>query len=171
MSTQRYGGRPYGVALLIAGVDVRRALACCSFRAAHTLRSAQETGPHLFEFSPAGTAFEYVAMSIGARAQSAKTYFEKYYEQFAECSLEELVRHGVLALRDTLQSDLALTAKNCTIAVVSSTEPFHMLSEERVAAAIADIEASNPRPVVQSVLSRLGAPSDAPADAAAAMTE
>jgi hypothetical protein len=44
----------------------------------------QETGPHLFEFSPAGTAFEYYAHSIGARSQSAKTYLEKYFESFED---------------------------------------------------------------------------------------
>jgi 20S proteasome subunit alpha 6 len=44
----------------------------------------QETGPHLFEFSPAGTAFEYYAHSIGARSQSAKTYLEKNFESFED---------------------------------------------------------------------------------------
>jgi 20S proteasome subunit alpha 6 len=44
--------------------------------------ASQETGPHLFEFSPAGTAFEYYAHSIGARSQSAKTYLEKNFESF-----------------------------------------------------------------------------------------
>lgn len=44
----------------------------------------QKTGPHLFEFSPAGTAFEYYAHSIGARSQSAKTYLEKNFESFED---------------------------------------------------------------------------------------
>jgi 20S proteasome subunit alpha 6 len=38
----------------------------------------------LFEFSPAGTAFEYYAHSIGARSQSAKTYLEKNFESFED---------------------------------------------------------------------------------------
>ncbi|RSH79546.1 hypothetical protein EHS25_007977 [Saitozyma podzolica] len=62
MNTQQYGRRPYGVGFLVIGQD--------------------ETGPHLFEFSPAGTAFEYYAHSIGARSQSAKTYLEKNFESF-----------------------------------------------------------------------------------------
>lgn len=45
----------------------------------------QETGPHLFEFSPSGTAFEYYAHSIGARSQSAKTYLEQNFESFENC--------------------------------------------------------------------------------------
>ena len=45
----------------------------------------QETGPHLFEFSPSGVTYEYFAMAIGARSQSAKTYLERHFEEFADC--------------------------------------------------------------------------------------
>jgi 20S proteasome alpha/beta subunit len=44
----------------------------------------QDLGPHLFEFSPSGNSFEYFAMSIGARSQSAKTYLEKEFESFPD---------------------------------------------------------------------------------------
>jgi 20S proteasome subunit alpha 6 len=43
-----------------------------------------QSGPHLYEFAPTGTAYEYYAMSIGARSQSAKTYLEKHYEDFMD---------------------------------------------------------------------------------------
>ena len=46
--------------------------------------SRQDLGPHLYEFSPAGNSFEYYAMSIGARSQSAKTYLEKEYLSFPD---------------------------------------------------------------------------------------
>lgn len=46
---------------------------------------SQETGPHLFEFSPSGVTYEYFAMAIGARSQSAKTYLERHFEEFADC--------------------------------------------------------------------------------------
>jgi 20S proteasome subunit alpha 6 len=38
-------------------------------------------------------------MAIGARSQSAKTYLEKNYESFAVLGWEELVRHGLKALK------------------------------------------------------------------------
>ncbi|TFY74846.1 hypothetical protein EWM64_g9166 [Hericium alpestre] len=66
VNTQEYGRRPYGVGFLVIGHD--------------------HTGPHLYEFSPAGTSFEYYAISIGARSQSAKTYLERHYEEFADCA-------------------------------------------------------------------------------------
>lgn len=48
----------------------------------------QETGPHLFEFSPSGVTYEYFAMAIGARSQSAKTYLERHFEEFQDCRAE-----------------------------------------------------------------------------------
>jgi 20S proteasome subunit alpha 6 len=65
VNTQEYGRRPYGVGFLVVGLD--------------------KTGPHLYEFSPSGNSYEYFAMSIGARSQSAKTYLEKHYENFVDC--------------------------------------------------------------------------------------
>jgi 20S proteasome subunit alpha 6 len=65
VNTQEYGRRPYGVGFLVIGQD--------------------NSGPHLYEFSPSGNSYEYYAMSIGARSQSAKTYLEKHYESFIDC--------------------------------------------------------------------------------------
>ncbi|CAG7849401.1 Probable proteasome subunit alpha type-6 [Serendipita indica DSM 11827] len=98
VNTQEYGRRPYGVGFLVIGQD--------------------ETGPHLYEFSPSGTAYEYFAMSIGARSQSAKTYLERHYEEFMDCTVEKLITHGLHALRETLQQDKELTILNTSIGIV-----------------------------------------------------
>ncbi|EGO01578.1 hypothetical protein SERLA73DRAFT_176952 [Serpula lacrymans var. lacrymans S7.3] len=98
VNTQEYGRRPYGVGFLVIGQD--------------------QTGPHLYEFSPSGNSYEYYAMSIGARSQSAKTYLEKHYESFPDCSLEDLIRHGLHALRETLQQDKDLSIKNTSIGII-----------------------------------------------------
>lgn len=70
VNTQEYGRRPYGVGFLVIGQD--------------------NSGPHLYEFSPSGNSYEYYAMSIGARSQSAKTYLEKHYESFMDCESPRL---------------------------------------------------------------------------------
>lgn len=57
-------------------------------------------------------------MSIGARSQSAKTYLEKHHESFASCTLDELVKHGLRALRETLHQDKELNINNTSIAAV-----------------------------------------------------
>ncbi|KAK7205654.1 nucleophile aminohydrolase [Myxozyma melibiosi] len=111
-NTQVYGKRPYGVGLLVAGYD--------------------ETGPHLFEFLPSGTVLEYFGAAIGARSQSARTYLERSFESFADCSAEELVLHGLRALRDTLAQDKELTIQNTSIGVVGLDSPFKLYDNEEV---------------------------------------
>ena len=96
-STQVYGKRPYGVGLLIAGVD--------------------ETGPHLFEFQPSGMTQEMVACAIGARSQMARTYLERHLDEFADAGREELIKHGLLALKESLSQDKELTVENASVGV------------------------------------------------------
>ena len=97
-NTQHYGGRPYGVGLLIAGVDDR--------------------GPHLFEFQPSGMTEEMVAFAIGARSQMARTYLERNIDAFADCDREQLVQHGLHALRESLVQDRELTVDNTSVSIV-----------------------------------------------------
>ncbi|KAF9224320.1 hypothetical protein BS17DRAFT_816550 [Gyrodon lividus] len=103
VNTQEYGRRPYGVGFLVIGQD--------------------QTGPHLFEFSPSGNSYEYFAISIGARSQSAKTYLEKHYESFVDCTLKELIKHGLHALRETLQQDKELNVNNTSIGIIGPAGP------------------------------------------------
>lgn len=77
--TQKSSKRPYGVGLLVAGVD--------------------SNGPHIFETSPSGNYYEYEAYSIGARSQSARTYLEDNFASFKSNSLHELILHSISALK------------------------------------------------------------------------
>lgn len=97
-NTQHYGKRPYGVGLLVAGVD--------------------EAGPHLFEFQPSGLIHEMVACAIGARSQMARTYLERNLDKFADCSRDQLINHGLRALKETLSQDKELTVDNTSVGVV-----------------------------------------------------
>lgn len=112
-NTQHYGRRPYGVGLLIIGHDSK--------------------GPHLYEFLPSGSVLEYFGTSIGARSQAARTYLERNFEEFPDCSLEQLIIHGLNALRDTLAQDKELTLKNTSIAVLGADTPFKILDDDLVA--------------------------------------
>lgn len=50
-------------------------------------------------------------MAIGARSQSARTYLEKHLNEFPNCPLDELVKHGLRSLRDTLPNESDLSVK------------------------------------------------------------
>ena len=121
--TQRYGKRPYGVGLLVAGYD--------------------QTGPHIFETDPSGNFYEFYGQAIGARSQSAKTYLEKKYKSFPDASEAELIKHVVAALRETSgrgKDDDKLTAENCAVGVVGKDREFKILSLAEVTAVLAEIE-------------------------------
>ncbi|KAK3696322.1 Proteasome subunit alpha type-6 [Vermiconidia calcicola] len=112
-NTQQYGKRPYGVGLLIAGVDAR--------------------GPHLFEFQPSGVTVECVAGGIGARSQMARTYLERHLEEFEACGREELIGHALRALRDSLSQDKELTVENTSLGVAGVDERFKLYEGQDVA--------------------------------------
>jgi len=110
--TQSYVRRPYGIGLLIAGVDKK--------------------GPRLFETSPNGTAQEWKAIAIGARAQAAKTYLEKNFESFPEMTDDDLVVQALKALAGCVQGDVELSKENVTLSVVSAERDFDTLDEDRI---------------------------------------
>lgn len=112
-NTQSYGSRPYGVGLLISGYD--------------------STGPHLYEFQPSGSVLEYYGASIGARSQAARTYLERNLEQIRDSeSIEQLIVHGLNALRDTLAQDVELTSKNTSVSVVGKDTKLAIYDDENV---------------------------------------
>ncbi|KAF2765297.1 N-terminal nucleophile aminohydrolase [Teratosphaeria nubilosa] len=112
-NTQQYGKRPYGVGLLIAGVDQR--------------------GPHLFEFQPSGVTQEMIACGIGARSQMARTYLERNMDEFEGSSREELIKHALRALKDSLSQDKELTVDNTSLGVGGVGENFKLYEGQEVA--------------------------------------
>jgi len=129
IATQRVSKRPFGVGLLIIGYD--------------------QQGPHLYETSPSGEYWEYQAMSIGARAQSARTYLEKVFETLDNCSLDQLCRHAVLALRETVAAlkDMELSTKNCALAIVGKDLKFTIYEDEDVLPYLDVVEAASLQPM------------------------
>lgn len=109
-NTQSYGRRPYGVGLLIAGADA--------------------SGPHLYEFNPSGLAQEMKADAIGARSQMARTYLERNLDEFDACGREELGKHALKALRESLPQDKELGVENTSLALGGVGENFVLLEGE-----------------------------------------
>ena len=99
--------RPYGVGILCGGYDA--------------------SGTHLYETLPSGEYFEYFGYAIGARSQSAKTYLEKNFEKFADLSAEELIKHGIAALKTSAQ-EIELNDENVSVAVVGKDTPFEKVA-------------------------------------------
>lgn len=115
--TQKSEKRPYGVGLLVVGVD--------------------KTGPHVFNTDPSGNFYEYKAFGIGNRSQASKTYLEKHFEEFADLELEDLIVHALQALKGAAQDNL--TTRNCSIGFVSKDKEFTLIENGDLAPYIAKL--------------------------------
>lgn len=104
--------------------------------------SQKSTGPHLYQTDPAGEFFEWKAMAIGARSQTAKSYLEKHFETFEDASLEELIQHGLKALNGCTEADKELTAASVTIAFVGAGTKFTLVDGVGVAPFLQTLHAS-----------------------------
>ena len=109
----QYGGvRPFGTALLIAGVD--------------------ETGPRLFSTDPSGALIEYKATSEGAGRNGVITYFEKHYKE--DLNMEDAIILGIRALHKGTEGKINPDA--IEIGLVEVTRKFRKLSSEETKAYI-----------------------------------
>jgi 20S proteasome subunit alpha 6 len=111
-NTQTNGGRPFGVGILIAGLD--------------------DTGPHLYELQPSGNFYEYWGYSIGARSQAARTYFEKFLDVLPSVDLDTLIIHALTALNDCLPPEQKLEPDSCSVGFLGKDQPFKILGTEEI---------------------------------------
>ena len=130
-ATQSSSKRPYGVGLLLAGAD--------------------KTGTHLYETSPTGQIHDFIAIAIGGRSQSAKTYLERHFETFEDQPIDALVLHAATALSKCLEQDAEISADNVSLAVVGVDQPYRELTEEEVKTVLAAVpRGAAPMEVIQS---------------------
>jgi 20S proteasome subunit alpha 6 len=124
-TTQTYVRRPFGVGLLVAGIDPQ-------FQTAH-----------LYQTCPSGNMYEFYASAIGARSQSARTYLEKHYESFPEASLDDLIIHALQALVGCVSGDDELTKENGSIAILGKNQKFTLLEGDALQPYLDRLEVKN----------------------------
>lgn len=115
--TQFGGGRPFGTALLVAGVD--------------------GTGARLFETDPSGAIIEYRASAVGSGRQPAMELLEKDYKE--SLTVEQAIQLGLKALHAGTEGKFNPEAVE--IAVVEAVRPeggggFRKLGDAEVKAAV-----------------------------------
>jgi proteasome alpha subunit len=115
--TQFGGARPYGTALLIAGVSDSRG--------------------RLFETDPSGTLLEYKATAIGTGRPAVMKLFEDEYN--ADAPLDDAILLGLKSLRLATEGKFDQTAVE--IGVIEIANPvFRKLSREEVAGFVEKLE-------------------------------
>jgi proteasome alpha subunit len=121
--TQFGGGRPFGTALLIAGVDA--------------------TGPRLFETDPSGALIEYKASAVGSGRQQALDVLEKEYKE--GLSDEAAVQLGLKALSAGTEGKFNAEALEIAVVVASDRHGhggFRLLPEAAVKDAVKQFHGS-----------------------------
>ncbi|KAI8055275.1 nucleophile aminohydrolase [Syncephalis plumigaleata] len=111
-SEERIMSRPFGVALLIAGVD--------------------EKGPQLFHADPSGTFVQYEAKAIGSGSEGAQTELQENYRK--DMTLAEGETLALSVLKQVMEERLNKT--NVEMASVTSTYGFHVYPEDQLQSVI-----------------------------------
>eukprot|EP00727_Mastigamoeba_balamuthi_P006745 m51a1_g2691 putative proteasome subunit alpha type 5 (243) ;mRNA; r:761253-762414 len=103
--------RPYGVALLVAGVD--------------------ELGPSLYHTDPSGTYIRFLAKAIGAGSEGAQTTLQERYNK--SMTLEEAEKLALAVLKQVMEEKINST--NVEMAVVrAETRRYEVYDKDHIEA-------------------------------------
>ncbi|WP_255149361.1 archaeal proteasome endopeptidase complex subunit alpha [Halorarius halobius] len=113
--TQVGGARPFGVALLVGGVE--------------------DGEPRLFETDPSGTPYEWQALAVGADRGEIDDYLEANYDP--EASLDDGVGLALEALASVNDGELSPEGVGVAVVPVETAE-YEDLSDDDVAERLAE---------------------------------
>eukprot|EP01113_Clastostelium_recurvatum_P041550 TRINITY_DN661_c0_g1_i1.p1 TRINITY_DN661_c0_g1~~TRINITY_DN661_c0_g1_i1.p1 ORF type:complete len:258 (+),score=45.26 TRINITY_DN661_c0_g1_i1:44-775(+) len=115
-SKEEQMSRPFGVALLIAGID--------------------ERGPQLYATDPSGTYVQFEAKAIGAGSEGAQTNLHEKYNKSMTLAEAEVL--ALSTLKQVMEE--ALTSSNAEIAAISTqTGRFRVYNKQELEAVVARI--------------------------------
>lgn len=107
--TQSGGVRPFGVSLLVAGVD--------------------HTGPSIYQVDPSGAFWAWKASAIGKGMSTAKSFLEKRYAEDLE--VEDAVHMALLTLKESFEGQM--TKDNVEIGIANhKTGAFTILTSDQI---------------------------------------
>ena len=114
--TQQGGVRPFGISLLLAGVD--------------------HNGPQLYQIDPSGSYFAWKASAIGKHMVNAKTFLEKRYTN--ELELEDAVHTALLTLKEGFEG--AMDHTNIEVGIVGADKKFKVLTLAEIKDYLGEVE-------------------------------
>ncbi len=121
--TQVGGARPFGVALIIGGIE--------------------DGEPRLYETDPSGTPYEWKALAIGSDRSDLQSYLEEEYTE--DISMEDAVDLALRALARV--KDEGLTPEGVGVATVDAeTEEFMELTNDEIAEYLGGLDGTESEP-------------------------
>jgi proteasome alpha subunit len=119
--TQHGGVRPFGVRLLIAGID--------------------GNGPHLFETDPSGVVAAYKAHAIGGGEPTVREIIERKYDENME--MDNAILLGLEALREIIEGEIQPDKVEMAI-IPTKTKKFRKLPSDDIAKYIKQLSPKAP---------------------------
>ncbi|XP_063952357.1 proteasome subunit alpha type-5-like [Lytechinus pictus] len=107
--------RPFGVALLFAGID--------------------QKGPVLYHMDPSGTFLQFDAKAIGSGSEGAQSQLQEIYHK--SMTLKEACKESLVVLKQVMEEKLSST--NVEVATITPQKNFQMFSKEDIEAIIAEM--------------------------------
>ncbi|XP_061186612.1 proteasome subunit alpha type-5 [Saccostrea echinata] len=107
--------RPFGVALLFAGIDKK--------------------GPQLYHMDPSGTFIQYDAKAIGSGSEGAQQALQDTYHK--SMTLKEACKSALTILKQVMEEKLNST--NVEMGQVTPEKKFHMFTKQELEDVIKDI--------------------------------
>jgi len=115
--TQTGGARPFGVALLVGGIDAGE--------------------PKLFETDPSGTDYEWKAAAIGGDRDTIQGYLEEHYRE--DLDVDGGIELAVSALSEP--EDGVVNAEDVDVATITTEdESFHSVDTDHLESILAEID-------------------------------
>ena len=107
--TQSGGVRPFGISLLLAGID--------------------SSGPQLFQLDPSGVYHEWKAVSIGKNSSNANIFLQKRYKE--DLDRDDAIHMVLLALKDGFEG--TMNNRNIEIGYIDKADKkFKNLSQTEI---------------------------------------
>jgi len=110
--------RPFGVALLVAGVDAN--------------------GPQLFHVDPSGTHTRFMAKAIGAGSEGAQNALKDHYNK--SLTLKEAQKIALQILKDVMEDKISNVNVEMSI-IPADTATYHVCTMEEIEAVIKTLDA------------------------------
>jgi len=107
--------RPFGVAILFAGID--------------------DGVPHLYHMDPSGTLLRYDAKAIGSGSEGAQQNLQEIYS--SSLTLKEAVVKALETLKQVMEEKLS--SINVEVMTMTPKDLFYMYTKEEVETVIADL--------------------------------
>lgn len=107
--TQRGGVRPFGVSVLVAGLDATGA-------------------PALYQVDPSGAYIHWKATAIGKNYSNAKGFLEKRWRP--DMGIDDAVHMALLTLREGLEGEM--TSTNVQVGICKQNGTFQVLTPAQI---------------------------------------